>query len=357
MRVLIRQLAVLSLMVLAAGIVLAQDSPPTVADLPEGEWSTFTPEGAMCARGTPYSFFVRPADPAKLMVYFQGGGACWNGFSCQPGGPFDDSVGTVEEEIGSYHGIFNASNPANPIADYSIVFVPYCTADVHTGEAQRDFTVFGSTVPIQFNGVANARTALNWAYTNYQSPESVLVTGSSAGAYGAIYHAASVFTQYPDADHVVLGDAGVGVSTGSFDGFDVWNLAANLPADEAFSGAQGTSLTNGLYTGVSELFPDARLAQYTTYADDVQVLFYRFMSGSPADWTTGMVSQLEALNLLPNFRSFIGWGNSHTILASPLFYQMQVDGVSFRDWFAELVNGELPETVACTDCESEELAG
>jgi hypothetical protein len=36
---------------------------------------------------------------------------------------------------------------------------------------------------------------------------------------------------------------------------------------------------------------------------------------------------------------------------------MQVDGDSFRDWFAELVNGELPETVACTDCESEELAG
>src|SRR5579871_967396 len=108
---------------LSVGVVQAQQA-----------WVPITP-GAMevCARGTPYTFFVRQADPAKLMIFFEGGGACWNDDTCKPNsGLFDESVEGGEAAAYS-QGIFDTGNAANPLAGYTIVFVSYCTGDYHLG--------------------------------------------------------------------------------------------------------------------------------------------------------------------------------------------------------------------------------
>jgi len=48
-------------------------------------WNIIEPGGdTVCSDGTPYKFFVRPGAADKLMVYFQGGGACWTGVTCDP---------------------------------------------------------------------------------------------------------------------------------------------------------------------------------------------------------------------------------------------------------------------------------
>jgi hypothetical protein len=46
-------------------------------------WNEITPGGgAVCARGEPLSFFVRPGTVNKLVVDFFGGGACWDAVTC-----------------------------------------------------------------------------------------------------------------------------------------------------------------------------------------------------------------------------------------------------------------------------------
>ncbi|HAN27311.1 MAG TPA: hypothetical protein DCP75_06255, partial [Haliea salexigens] len=56
----------------------AQDSDP---------WETIYPGGdTQCATGTPYSFHVRRANPEKVMIFFNGGGACWSAGSCDISG-------------------------------------------------------------------------------------------------------------------------------------------------------------------------------------------------------------------------------------------------------------------------------
>lgn len=323
---------------LISGAVLAQDTLPAPDTLPAGEWATLSPPGAVCGRGTPYHFFVRPGDPERVMFYFQGGGACWNALTCRPGGTFDDSVGTAEQELGIYDGLFRDS-PSNPVAGWSVVFLPYCTGDIHTGSTSAEFTQGGQTLSISFAGYTNAQAALAWAYAAYPAPEHVLVTGSSAGAYGAVFHAPHILGRYPQAQAVVLGDAGVGVQAGDGGTADVWGTTANLPQDPAFAGVTLANLTSDLYAGLSARFPQARLAQFTTEADDVQVLFYRLLGGSAEDWTAGMRARLLALEALPGFRAFVGPGTLHTILPRPEFYTMQADGVPFVDWFDALVNG------------------
>jgi hypothetical protein len=99
------------------------------------EW-TRIPGGAEtgCALGTPYAFFHREGDDSRsLLVWFQGGGACWDWVSCS--GLFDSDV--ADDELSPYAGIFDRSNPENPFRDFEIVFVPYCTGDVHVGDTTR----------------------------------------------------------------------------------------------------------------------------------------------------------------------------------------------------------------------------
>ena len=59
--------------------------PPRMAlPMPEpGVWETIYPGGdTICSRGDEYRFYLRGGDPRKLMIYFQGGGACWNELTC-----------------------------------------------------------------------------------------------------------------------------------------------------------------------------------------------------------------------------------------------------------------------------------
>jgi hypothetical protein len=336
--------ALLCLLMVAASSALAQDATVEAG----GAWQQIPVEGAVCARGTPYSFFAHEGNPDKLMVYFQGGGACWNADTCKEGGTFDDSV--ESDELARYAGIFDFEDARNPVADFSMVVVAYCTGDVHTGASTAQFTLGETTFTQHFNGFTNAQAVLEWVYEHYDSPEQLIITGSSAGAYGAIFNAPYILDHYPDAQAAVFGDAGIGVLPPNWDGFETWNVDANVAAVPGYTGVvAGEGFTNSLYTAAAHAFPQAAVAEYTSANDQVQMGFY-FLMGGEDDWSAGMQARFAALDELPNFRSYIGWGATHTILVTPLFYAMQVEGVAFRDWFAALVNGDAVENAACEDC-------
>jgi hypothetical protein len=38
------------------------------------------PDGPVCIAGTEYSVFTKEGDPKKVLIFLQGGGACWQGF-------------------------------------------------------------------------------------------------------------------------------------------------------------------------------------------------------------------------------------------------------------------------------------
>ena len=124
------------------------------------------PEHTGCAHGTDFSFWFRPASTDKVAIYFQGGGACWMGEICaldrSPSyDPFVD-----ESDTPPASGIFDFATDENPIRDWSVLFVPYCTGDVHVGTATRSYDVAANdslpagTVEIQHAGDTNATAAL-----------------------------------------------------------------------------------------------------------------------------------------------------------------------------------------------------
>ncbi len=337
-------------------------SMPPMAELIAGEWNTLVPGGdTICARETPFQFFVRPAadeNTDKLLIYYQGGGACWDLFTCSANGTgmFDNTVGSAEDEVGRYGGIFDFENADNPVADYSMVFVPYCTADVHIGDAVADY---GAGLELHHNGYHNSMAALNWTFENFDAPESIMVAGTSAGAYGSIYYTPHVIEQYPDAYVAQFGDAGVGAVPVGWEPLKVWGMYENMPTFVPGLEAVDpeTYRLNMIYDASAKHYPDAVFSQYTTDADQTQINFYNFSvfsSRDAAPWVDLMVENLAELNAdNPNFYSYITNGDTHTILAYPGFYTQEADGVVIRDWFAALVNGEPVEDVVCEGCAGE----
>src|SRR5215207_1737695 len=142
---------------------------------------------ALCAHGTPYAFWIHEGTTDDLLVYFQGGGGCWNADTCRETAAefngFYDSRITANDAPSNLSGIFDLDRPENPFHDYNIVYIPVCTGDVHWGDNVHTYTdPEEGDVTINFKGYVNASAALNWAYEHFPQPESVFVSGCSAGS-------------------------------------------------------------------------------------------------------------------------------------------------------------------------------
>lgn len=350
--------SLIGMLSLFVATTLAQDETEAPAPLPTyneltSAWTIIPMDGeTTCSRDTPFQFFARRGTSSNLMIYFQGGGACWSPVTCMEGGTFDPSV--TDDEFEHYDGIFNLTHPNNPLANYNMVFIPYCTGDIHIGE---QFVNYWDGISIAHNGYQNSVAVLDWVYQTFPTPSRVLTTGSSAGAYGAIYHSADIITQYPNARHIVLGDGGIGATPPGWSVLETsWNIYENLsehvPAWETLDKSEFTA--NLLYQNSAEAFPNSRFAQFTHYGDEVQMTFYRYgaLGKTNQDWLDILHQSFEGLNELENFTSYVAAGTGHTILAYPDFYTMTTENASFYDWFVQLLTGnEQPASVFCDACD------
>lgn len=344
--------------------VAQDDNPlPSLSELTE-TWTQIELGGdTLCSKGAPYSFFVHPGEPDKLAIFFEGGGMCWNAETCGPrqNSLFTEAISTTADALSTYNGMFAFDNPENPFADYSMVFVPYCTADMHMGNSTVTYGEGEGAVEIHHNGFVNANAALDWAYANFESPERVFVTGGSAGALGSIFHTPFIMEHYPDAAVRQLGDSGGGyrATKGELaELFTNWGTIDILPEWVAdFQDITAEAFTfERLYTATAAHYPDNIVGQYNSAQDQVQNLYLALMVPSVFYTQVLPASMADLSAASPNYRYFTAGGHKHGILGDPEFYTYAVDGLRFRDWVDALANGDAPVNVECTTaCFKEEV--
>jgi hypothetical protein len=346
---------------------------------PDSAFTTISPVGSIqylgreyvpvCMNGSPYHFFVKRGSVNKLVMYYQGGGACWEQLTCS-----FPSCDTNVDPQGSDNpnnfgsGFADLTNPANPFRDWHIVFVSYCSCDVHFGDSAQDYPLH-----VEHRGYHNARVAEKWARDLFPNPEVVFVTGSSAGAYGAWFHAPLLHDAWPNAQFHVLADAGNGVITPEFlrEYFPNWNFAANLPPDipglaEVLEEERGIV---GYTEVIANRFPQTNWAQYSTAFDGGfggQTSFYNIMlnQNMPAQslvwWNASCAFNAQmraqaidtAARVPSNYRYYIGTGSRHTTWGNNKVYSDTTGGVpTIVDWVNEmLANGPGWTNVECTNC-------
>lgn len=344
-------------------------SAPALPELTPDVWTPFAPGGeTVCADGSPYTYYVRPGTVNKLVLEFEGGGACWNGSTCS-GAVYRPSVSGGPAKFGDAPpGIYDHANPANPVRDWYHVFVSYCTADVHLGNSTETYTTDSGEVTIEHNGQANVAAVLDWVGTEFEAPEAVFVTGCSAGAYGAALYTPQIATRYPNADVTQLGDCGAGIIPGTFvtgeDGLQRWNIADVLPEGVDLDGGVPATFLADAYAAIGTAYPEVTLAQYNSAVDGTQILFYALQLGlnpeDPADreaagqaWVAGLQTSLTQLQgALPgrfsSYTSLLDYdnnlqnGTAHCVIDNPAFYTLATSGTPFVTWLDGLLNADAP---------------
>ncbi|MCY1054311.1 pectin acetylesterase-family hydrolase [Nannocystis sp. SCPEA4] len=323
-------------------------------DAPVGEWQWVPFPDSQCRGGSSTGLAVRYGSGPGLVVYFQSGGACFNAATCnQNAASFGmASYNNFVQNNGS-KGIFDMNQADNPVGDWSFVFVPYCTGDVHAG-AQPDAEVPGLAQPQQFVGYNNVTAYLNRVVPTFlDSADQVLVTGESAGGFGSAFNYDRIADAFPDRPVTLVDDSGPVMS----DEFmtpclqqhwrDLWNFDATLPADcaDCFN-PDGGGIANVL-PYLADKHQDQRLGIVSSLQDDTIRYFFGFglndcaggqMSGMM--FTDGLVDMRDNLLSEPpgTWGTFFLSGTQHTWL-TPSFYTAETDGVLLREWVADLIAG------------------
>lgn len=345
----------------------------------DGQLLTATCSKAPGASTSAFHFWARRGTVNKLVVFFEGGGACWEGATCalpitvnsQPGQPgLYKSEILASDDPRTYAGLFKLDDPRNPVKDWSFVYVPYCTGDIHSGSKTASYTnpFNGRAYQIEHRGADNFRLILRWMRDNFDAgTDQILVTGSSAGGYGAVTHFPAVRDTWPNARAAMLDDAGQGVAPASFDAPRNSNWNFQLSPNVYGANPQGTPIGE-IVKRLADKYPGDRFAQYTTALDTTQMQFYDIqvngLSGTQgtacAAWTSGMLAGLAVNQQAANFRSYMAAGTTHTLLRGtspdaagvPLFSREASAGVPFTDWLAALLSPAGTGWVnrACTNC-------
>jgi hypothetical protein len=336
-----------------------------------------------CVDGDPYMFWARKGTSNNVLMYYQGGGACWNATSCFVANTCKRTATLGDNPDLGGVGFADYDNPANPFSDWSVVFVTYCTCDVHWGENHKDYNVNMAGQDARHFGRVNAAVAEKFAREHFVDPEKVFVTGSSAGSYGAIMNSYWLMRDvWPQADFAVLGDAGVGVITNSFlepnKGIDNWGIENNFPDDLEEYGVvlpiSNLSLVD-LIDAMAQKYPNNRFANYDASYDGgsgSQCQFFQVMNNpttstfvaewpkwwdQACDWGACMREfKAENSTRAPNYKYFTGAGTRHTMFGSDKVYTETKstneagDGVTIAAWVQAMVDDTAGfENVDCNN--------
>jgi len=163
-------------------------------------WQKVQLPGAVCGNGSPYKFWVYATGSPNLLLFFEGGGACWDYDTCSgragvlgaanPNGLPDDYMRQFTAKYVS--PIVNGADPGLPgraridlvTKGWNIAYLPYCTGDVHIGNNVVTYPdPLGQEPPLTFHhrGYQNSIAAFNYLRGRFPSIQKLVVSGFSAG--------------------------------------------------------------------------------------------------------------------------------------------------------------------------------
>jgi hypothetical protein len=264
-------------------------------------------DGPLCLRGDPFLVSTRQTDSEDLIVFLQGGGACWSEF-CLAVTKASSWVPAVD--------ILDTELAVNPLRDWNVVYLPYCDGSFFAGDNDIDEDGDGQ-VDRYHRGLQNLSAALDIAQMRFPAPRRVVLAGSSGGAYGTLLGTALVRHVYPEAELMVVADSGMGLGRPGDDAFvetilAEFNLSRFLPEDcpECLSEGHLTGLV-GWYL---ERDPDVRVALFSSWYDSI--LGDIFLKIPPADFRDAVAGESGKLvQAHPDrVRRFLVDGRVHTTL-------------------------------------------
>jgi hypothetical protein len=298
-----------------------------VADIADGSTVyDFDPkDGPVCMRGASYHVSLLDQGSKNLVIFMQGGGACVSVLCSATTEATPRGVPT--------RGVLDIHDTENPVADWNIVYVPYCDGSVFGGN--NDFVDPAKPNEVRLHhGQRNFSAALDLALEHFPHPEKVLLAGSSAGGWGTVYHRALVRSQYPDSQLTVMNDSGIGFMVNTQLVVDEWGSTRYRPPScEACQTPQHMSEFVKYELGHD---PGLVVGDFTSWEDSVIMRFT--LNSDPAAFHALVQEQtsIPATAFPDRYKRFIINGSQHTSLQRG-FHETQINGVSIAQWLGAMI--------------------
>jgi hypothetical protein len=332
-------------------------------------WLKIEPPGVVCGNNSQYKFFANfSAKSDNLVVVFEPGGACWDYDSCTGkngirGAANVDGLGDNHWERAPFISPFlSRFDLESPSRDWNMVYVPYCTGDVHTGNKVVTYASAGSPdVTFRHQGHEAVQQVVSWLDQSFTHVPKMLVTGCSAGGVGALVNYRFLRNGIRAVEKsYLLDDSGPVFPSSGFSGpmhamirsaWDLDSLAPQMPPGFQLDDMGSAN------TALADEFPNDRLA-VTFFRRDFNFSLYsyeRFYNFPPKaeilsmwDADTQLLAQQYDTRdnlhyFLPYFRDI---NDSHcTTVLSFVGSDIEERGMSLARWIDDLVNDRPLESM------------
>jgi hypothetical protein len=318
---------------------------------PAKTWTWIPFPDARCADNsvTGIGVNLNLATSKKVLIYLQGGGACWDVATCitKPIAAnldgFDEAAFKALNTNGT--GILNRNSLINPFKEWNYVVVPYCTGDLHSG---RQYSAISKQHHL---GHANISAYLKRLIPTFTGATQVLLTGSSAGGLGSLFNYHQVKQAFaPLTSNVdLLDDSGPMLeSTWLKPKLQqywraAWGLAQALPPGCAKC---QTGNLEELPRYLAATHPTRRFGLISSQHDQV-VRGYYGQGYTPvqvmpaADLEAGLDSLADSFMApYPNFRVYYTAASWHVYLNTASLALTSVSKVKLVDWIDDLASGQ-----------------
>jgi len=180
------------------------------------KWNSRPLEGCVSSNGKAYSIDLKKGTENKLHVNFMGGGASWNEETAQKPMTipamlrkkevfYIPHVSPMMTKLGQV-GLLSAKDERNPFHNWYVMNIPYSTADFHIGD--NDFHYKddkGEEKVLHHHGAKNVAAALAGLKGFFGgTPDMLMISGVSAGAFGCLAYAPAIRELYPDCENIVI---------------------------------------------------------------------------------------------------------------------------------------------------------
>ena len=286
-------------------------------------------DGPLCLRGGEYTVATRPAASENLVIFLEGGGACWSELCLANA----EALPGVAEG-----GILDPTLADNPVADWDVTYLPYCDGSIFSGDIDHDYENDGVTE--YQRGLKNLSAGLSVARREFPNPKRILLTGNSGGGFGTIFALPLVRALYPNTQIDVVNDSGIGIAENAA----AQTLLINDWKSEAFfpnsicPACYADGNLAAYFNWQMEEDPNVRLGMMSTKRDAVIADLFLGIGGEAFEAKLlPYVATLESDN--PNrFRSFIADGNAHTFIRRDI--SATAGGVAVHEWIRSMLDND-----------------
>lgn len=314
------------------------------------KWLWVPVEGTQCMDGSQAGVSVRrDNDSNNLLIYFELGGACFNGNTCDTSLTVTKITEETRLPIWGMQGIFDFGNPQNPFKDYNIVYIPYCTGDVHTG-SNKNTKVPGYEPLVQFVGGENYAIFLGHILATFPRLDKLVLSGFSGGALGAAFHAQRTARSYRDnlSQMYVLADSAVAMRHDYLPlcyqqkVYQLWNMKKFFPGGcDNCNPMEGGDIHH-MYGNFYEEYPNVPYALITSHEDIIMRTFYGW-SNNNCDPGADIIYHGDRYKAsvfdMRDYFTDLGWGgtyfylgSNHGMLNFDMMYTFGEEGKMLLDW-------------------------